>query len=63
MKLRTMLFAAALVAAVSGTAEAARWGWRGGSAPYYSYNNGPWYGYPGPYYRSYYRPRRYWRAW
>jgi len=51
MKLRTAMLIAALVATVSGTAEAGPLGGRGGyaAAPYYSYNNGPWYGARAPY--------------
>jgi hypothetical protein len=58
MKLRVTILAAALVAAVGGTAKAAPWSARSGyaPAPYYSYNNGPWYDYPVPY--SGYRSKR-----
>jgi hypothetical protein len=51
MKLRITMLVAALVAAVSGTAEAGPLGGRGGyaAAPYYSDNNGPWYGELAPY--------------
>ena len=51
MKLRTAMLIAALVATVSGTAEAGPLGGRGGyaAAPFYSCNNGPWYGARAPY--------------